>query len=151
MSASHIATSNTGLWFQWLRVTLVALGVLGAAMVFAPGVTKIGFSWMIYFDPAYVDATYSAAAVDYMTLIYGVLGAIMVGWSVLLLAVLHGPFARGDYFGWLAIAASLGIWFLLDTTFSAVTGYWQNVVLNTVFGVAMAIPLVATFNRFRSS
>jgi hypothetical protein len=36
-----------------------------------------------------------------------------------------------------------------DTTVSLWTGLWPNAVLNTVFGLAFAVPLVATRGSFR--
>ena len=46
------------------------------------------------------------------------------------------------------LAVSLIAWYLPDTVYSLVSGFWQNAVLNTGMLALFAIPLVATFRRF---
>ena len=81
---------------------------------------------------------------NYLGFVYGVLGAVMAGWSVALLAIVHGPFRHGERWAWGAVAASLGLWFVADTTFSLASGFPGNVALNCIFAVVLAIPLIAT-------
>lgn len=47
----------------------------------------------------------------------------MVGWMVGLLALVLGPVRRGRRWGWNALAGSLGTWFVVDSTFSLVSGF----------------------------
>jgi hypothetical protein len=56
---------------------------------------------------------------------------------------------RAERHGWDASAVSLAGWFVPDTTVSLWTGLWPNAVLNTVFGLAFAVPLIATRGCFR--
>jgi len=44
----------------------------------------------------------------------------------------------------MVFAASLAAWYFPDTLFSLWTGYWPNAVLNSVFALLFAVPLVAT-------
>lgn len=46
--------------------------------------------------------------------------------------------------GWNLIALSVAAWFVPDTSYSLLSGFWQNAVLNTVFAGLFAIPLWAT-------
>jgi hypothetical protein len=52
-----------------------------------------------------------------------VLGAVMIGWMVLLWSVVRGPFAKGERWASNAVTASVATWFVLDCTFSVATGY----------------------------
>ena len=51
--------------------------------------------------------------------------------------------------GWNLIATPVVAWFIPDTAFSLWTGFWQNAVLNAVFALLFAIPLIATKGRVR--
>jgi hypothetical protein len=101
----------------------------------------------LYYSPRAASALDSDAAA-YTAFMGAVLGAVMVGWAVLLLFVLHGPFRRMETAAWNMIAASLVAWFVPDTAFSLWSGFWQNAVLNTVMLAAFAVPLAATCGRF---
>ncbi len=86
----------------------------------------------------------------YLTLAHGVMGSVMVGWGLALWLTLRGPFRRGERYGWDLFVISLVGWFVPDTTLSLWTGLWPNAVLNTVFGLAFALPLMATRSFFRA-
>ncbi len=44
---------------------------------------------------------------------------------------------------------SLVAWFIPDTVFSIISGFWENAVQNFVFAVLFAIPLVALYCQAR--
>ncbi|MCE9523343.1 MAG: hypothetical protein K8S25_13050, partial [Alphaproteobacteria bacterium] len=75
--------------------------------------------------------------------------AVMIGWMVVIILLVQGPFRRGERFGWDAIAASVGVWFAVDTSFSLAHDVVGNVALNLLVAAGFAVPLVATYGRFR--
>lgn len=111
-----------------------ATALYGAAMVLLPGATRALFGWVLYGDAARLDA-FEPQAVAYVTLLQGVLGAVMVGWAVALWGLLHGPGWAAVGPGWRGVGLSVGVWYALDTVFSAVVGAWPNVALNMVFAL----------------
>jgi len=106
---------------------------------------------LLYFSSSRVNLSFSPAVVSYIQFICAVLGSVMIGWSVTLLFVLFGTFRRGLREGWNLTAISLAAWFLPDTAFSLLSGFWQNAVLNLAIAVFFAIPLGFTFKHFHSS
>lgn len=80
-------------------------------------------------------------AMEHALLVYGVLGAVILGWAVLLLAVVHLGIGSGDRRWWWAVVASLGVWFVTDTGFSLAVGNWQHALFNLPFAVVLGIPL----------
>ncbi len=136
------------LWFNWLLLVVLGVMAAGIAMVLAPGLIRQAFSLMLYSAADAVDSSFSGPAIEYVTLVHGVLGAVMFGWAVALLLIVLGPYRRGSREGWLMLVASLAAWFIPDTLFSLWTGFWQNAVLNAAIAVLFAIPLAATFNAF---
>jgi len=122
--------------------------LFGASLVFLAGPMQKVFE-SLYLTPRAI--TLDSDAVHYTEFIGAVLGAVMVGWAVLLLFVLHGPFRNGERLAWDMIAASLITWFVLDTAYSLWSGFWQNAILNAAMFVLFAIPLGATYRAFRPS
>ncbi|MGD1941778.1 MAG: hypothetical protein ACFB0G_10740 [Leptolyngbyaceae cyanobacterium] len=133
--------SQIEFWWRWL--VLVSLGVLifGLILVLLPDFTLKGFSLMIYSSAARISE-FGEPAVSYIRLVHAVLGAVMVGWGAALLLVLFGTFRENPSIGWETVTGSVLAWFIPDTTFSLLSGFWQNATLNAVFIVLFAIPLI---------
>jgi hypothetical protein len=74
----------------------------------------------------------------------------MFGWGVALVAVTRTLFSVGRRAGWNAVALSIGTWFVPDTSYSLLSGYWQNALLNAAFLLLFAIPLIATRKVFHA-
>ena len=135
-------------WWRWLIVATIGVMLVGISMVVAPAITRQLFG-LLLFSSSESLSTFGAPAVAYITLVHGVLGAVMFGWGVALLFVLLGPFRRGSREGWLTLAVSVLAWFVPDTAFSLWSGFWQNAALNVVFAVLFAVPLGATYHAFK--
>ena len=133
------------LWFYWLLLVVVGVMLAGISMILAPGLIRQTFSSLLYASAGAIDSDFNAPAIAYVTLLHGVLGAVMFGWGAALLLVLLGPLRRGSREGWTIFAVSLVAWFVPDTLFSLWTGFWQNATLNLLSALLFAIPLVATF------
>jgi len=136
------------IWFHWLFVVVIGVMLFGISMILMPGLIRAFFSLLVYSAPMTIDAEFSPAAVEYITLLHGVLGAVMFGWGAIMLMALCGPFRRGSKEGWNMLTVSVAVWFVPDTVFSLGTGFWQNAVLNAVFAVLFAVPLAATYKAF---
>jgi hypothetical protein len=135
-------------WQRWLIVVTIGVAVFGLTLVVAPTLARRLFGLLIYASPFGIDRL-GAPAAPYITLVHGVLGAVMFGWAIALLFIVIGPFGRGSREGWLTMTVSLTAWFVPDTAFSLWTGFWPNAVLNLVFATLFAIPLAATYRAFR--
>ncbi len=139
--------ARTLFWWRWLLVAALATGLFGLSMVLLPETLQAFFNLLI-FGTTWQPPEFGAAAGGYIGFVYGVLGAVLAGWALTIVLALFGPFRRGDKEGWLLIALPLALWFVVDTTWSLTTGYWQNAALNCVFALAYAVPLAATWKRF---
>ena len=134
-------------WWRWLLVVAFTTGFFGLAMVLLPQTTQVFFN-LLMFGNTWLPAEFGAQAGGYIGFVYGVLGAVLAGWALMIVLAVLGPFRRGEKEGWVMIALPLALWFAVDTTWSLATGYWQNAVLNVVFALPFAIPLAATWRRF---
>jgi multisubunit Na+/H+ antiporter MnhC subunit len=134
-------------WWRWLIVVTSGLMLFGITMFVAPELTRHLFGFLLFSSSARLDAL-GEPAVAYITLLHGVLGAVIFGWGVALLFVLVGPFRRGSKESWRIFVISLLAWFIPDTVFSLWSGFWQNAALNAVLAVLFAVPLAATHRLF---
>lgn len=136
-------------WSRWLLGVTIGVMVFGFILVIAPRLARDGFSLLVYGDTQGI-AAFGPQAVEYIALVHAVLGAVMFGWGFTLLLVVRNLFAQGDTLGWQIVAISVVAWFVPDTAFSLWSGFWQNAVLNVVFIVLFAVPLVATYRAFHA-
>ncbi len=123
-----------------LLVAIGAMAALGAVLVLAPGLTRQGFSLLLHGDAGHIDA-FPPEAVAYVTLAHGVLGAVLIGWAVALAALVRGRWQVQPEAARAIIARSVGLWFVVDSAYSASVGAWPNVALNAGFVALFAIGL----------
>lgn len=141
-----IATVNR-FWWRWLVVVAVGVILFGLSFILIPAPLQALFN-TVFFGTADADALYNERAANYVSFIYTILGAVMIGWMISILFTLYGAFRRGERSGWLAVTLSVTVWYLLDSTSSLVSGFTFNFILNTVFFVLFVIPLAATYRDF---
>jgi hypothetical protein len=125
-----------------LVVFIVGLMLFGLLLVLLPDLAAEAFSLLVYSSRPHLDS-FGFEAMSYIKLVHAVLGAVMFGWGVLFLFLARGPLRQGSRDAWRMFVVSLVAWYLPDTAFSLVSGFWQNAVLNTAIAVLFALPLVA--------
>jgi hypothetical protein len=128
----------------WNRVLLI---VVAAVAVYAFLLVVAGL-WLgdtvfdlLGFGPE--DGNVESAQRDYVRLLYGVLGAVIVGWMATIAAIVVEPLRRREPWAWSAIVISVTIWFVLDTGLSLVLGFIGHALFNVAFAIGLAVPLAA--------
>jgi len=125
-------------WLAWLQVVLILLFLYALVLVFAGGVARSMFS-AFGFGPS--DAIDTDEVRDYLELPFIVLGAVMAGWTFMMLQIVRGPLRDGAAWALPALTRSLVLWFVLDTGMSLVLGFPAHALFNIPFAIALAIPL----------
>lgn len=72
-----------------------------------------------------------------------ILGGVMVGWAMLMYFVTAGPVAEGNVTLTRQMLISVAAWFCVDSTGSYLSHLPENVILNLVYLMIFAIPLLA--------
>ncbi len=80
---------------------------------------------------------------EYVQLVYGILGAVIVGWMITIGAIVVGPLRRREPWAWSAIVTALAVWLALDTGLSLILGFVGHALFNVAFALALAFPLAA--------
>ena len=80
---------------------------------------------------------------NYLRLPYMVLGAVMAGWTLLMIQLVRGPLRDGSQWAFRFLVQSLVLWFALDTAMSLVLGYPNHALFNIPFAIALGVPLLS--------
>ena len=86
---------------------------------------------------------------DYVRLVFGILGAVIVGWMTTIGAIAVGPLQRREAWAWWAVVSAVAVWFTLDTGLSLVLGFVGHAFFNAAFAGALAVPLLAIRRELR--
>ena len=124
----------------WLQVVLAGVFAYSLVLVFAGRIAGSLFAWLGFGPDDSIDTD---AVRDYLQLPFMVLGAVMAGWSVLMIQLVRGPLRDGSRWAWLMLVQSLVLWFSLDTGMSLVLGYPTHALFNVPFAIALGIPLLS--------
>jgi hypothetical protein len=141
------STDDTGLWDRVLLVVVAAVAVYALALVFAGLWLGDTLFDLLGFGPE--DGNVVESQREYIRLLYGILGAVIVGWMTTIGAIVVGPLRRREVWAWWAISIATLIWFLLDTGLSLVLGFVGHALFNVVFAIGLAVPLAALKQRVR--
>ena len=135
------AADDTSHWDRLLMLVVVAVAVYAIGLVVAGlwlGDTVFN---TLGFGPE--DGNVVDTQREYVRLVYGILGAVIVGWMTTIGFIAFGPLRRREAWAWWALVASALIWFVLDTGLSLLLGFVGHALFNLVFAVGLAVPLAA--------
>ena len=139
-AAMSLPSRPSTFWVYWLQVAAAGVIAFGLVLVVAPALARQGFSLLVYASPQRIDA-FGHEPVRYISLTHAVIGGVMAGWGAMLFYAARTLLAAGSAHGWNLIALSVAVWFVPDTAFSVLSGFWQNALLNLVFVLLFALPL----------
>ena len=137
-------------WQKWLLVVTILI-ILFGLLLLVPNKS-------ILFDRLFNDrmaaifwpeTAVSPGVIQFQKWIFGVLGATMVGWGIMMAFIISVPFRKGELWAWNCIAIGIFCWYILDTVVST---YYQaifNSILNTIILFLFLPPLMATYKHFR--
>lgn len=135
-------------WQRWLLSLGVIFVVAGLTVAFVSLITPIGplnnFVNPIFWGSQPVPES----VVNFQRWIYSVLMATMAGWGVFIVFVAYYPFKNREKWAWNCLMVGALVWYLPDTALSLYFGVTFNAVANTLFLVAIALPLIFTRRDF---
>lgn len=134
-------------WRRWLIVVTGGVIVYGFSLIVLPHTMHTFFN-ALFFSSS--DAIHAIAeeTPEFIALVYGVLGAVIIGWMTALMSLLMGAFQQGQRSAWNTLTLSVALWYALDTGFSLYLGSVAHALFNTIFFVMFALPLGATYRQF---
>ena len=140
--------SNFPFWQRWLLAVGIAVAGFGLLMAFAAG-TPLFDIFNRQIDPVFWTGTVDGAARQFQHWLYGIWGATIAGWGIVLVYIVHYPFAKKERWAWECVAVGLVVWYILDTFLSIYYGVLFNVAFNSLLLAAAVPPLMMTRRAFR--
>jgi hypothetical protein len=137
-------------WRKWLLAVSVYLVIFGLFLAFFNQSYLMDLLFNNQIDPVFqIGQSGSEETARFQAWIYGVLGATVSGWGILMTYIVYYPFASRNGWAWNAIALGIGVWFVVDTSISIFHGVVFNAVFNTLLFILVAAPLVFTKRHFK--
>jgi len=140
---------NFPFWQKWLQYFNLALVFFSIAIAFA------GDSFLFVLHNAGSEAVFfpktgfTPEALQFKKLMFAIIGGTLAGNHLLLYFVAKYPFAERKKWAWQAIAASLLLWFIIDSGMSLYLGAGYNVILiNIPALLGIGLPLLMTRKEF---
>ena len=124
----------------WLQMVLVGVLVYSIVLVIAGSTAHSLFKWFGFGPNSSID---TEEVRNYLRLPYMVLGAVMAGWTLLMIQLVRGPLRDGSQWAFRFLVQSLVLWFTLDTAMSLVLGYPNHALFNIPFAIALGVPLLS--------
>lgn len=136
-------------WQRWLFVVGLMVSVFGIAMALLSG-TQLFDLFNRQIDPAFwgVNAVDNAAR-QFQHWLYGVWGATIAGWGIILSFIAYYPFSKRVRWARNSLIIALAIWFVLDTSLSIFYKVYFNAAFNTVLLILAGLPVVFTWEEFK--
>jgi hypothetical protein len=128
-------------WQRWLFTVSIGITAFGVFMAFFNR-TEVFNIFNHQIDPVFWDdASVPETASQFQGWLYGVWGATVAGWGLMVAFLTHYPFRTRKIWAWNAIVFSLGVWYLLDTGISLFFGVIFNAGFNTLLALLLVPPL----------
>ena len=136
-------------WQKWLLSVAVLISALGVMMAFSSG-TSVFEIIDRQVNPAFwIDKPMDDSTRRFQQWVYGVWGATIAGWGIVLTYLVRYPFTKKERWAWKSLVLGVMVWFVLDTSLSLFHKVYFNAGLNTVVFISGMLPLVSTRRWFR--
>ena len=135
------------MWSRWIQAAAGVVLALSAVLMLAPPLGE-SFFYLVYFQQPASPVAVPAEVLGYLRFANGIIGAVMAGWMMAIIALARGPFRASERHAWNTIAWPLLGWYVIDTAFSIAHGVWGNVLLNTATALMFGIPLLLARRHF---
>jgi hypothetical protein len=126
-----------------LKRIVALVTIYGAGMVVAGNEFAIPLFDAFRFGPK--SRGLNDDGVKYSLFTFGVLGAVLVGWMVLIISMVDLAAYEGDptvrAMARRGLMLSVATWFLFDTGFSLASGEIEHAIFNIPFGTLIGLPL----------
>ncbi len=135
-------------WQKWLLVSGIIVSVFGLSMVL--NINSERFNSLI--DPVFWgNETPNIQVRNFQQWVYGVLGATMVGWGILIAFIAAIPFKKKEKWSRNCILIGILSWYILDTFISLKANVEFNAIGNTILAIIILMPIFFTVTKFRKT
>lgn len=136
-------------WQKWLKFVGIYLAIFGLCLSFFSQSDLMSILFHDQIDPSFFKGdAISDDTHRFQGWIYGVLGAVVAGWGILIAFWAAYPFCSKQPWAWKGLAVGVIAWYLPDTFISIKFQVYFNVVFNTFLLAVLILPLIFTRKSF---
>jgi hypothetical protein len=136
-------------WRRWLVLVSWALVVFGLGLSLFNQAPLFDLMVNDRINPAFWrGGRITPEAKVFQQWVYGVLGAVLAGWAMLMALFVQHAFPLKERWVWRSLALGIGIWFVVDSALSLHFGVAFNALVNLLLLLALGVPLAATRKHF---
>jgi len=136
-------------WYKWLLVMTVIIMAFGFGMAFFNQTALFDSVFNVLVDSSFWGTESPPNGIfQFQSWIYGVLGATMGGWGIVLIYITKNAFFKREKWAWKAVAIALITWYLVDSAISLYFGVIFNAIFNSIIFILVLLPLVMTRKHF---
>lgn len=128
-------------WRAWLVAVSWAFVVFGLALAFFNQTTLFNALFNDRVNPAFwPGSAIPPEARTFQQWVYGVLGAVLAGWSIFMAFLAQHALPLKQLWAWRCFVLGIVVWFLVDTSLSVYFGVGFNVLFNVLVLLAVGVP-----------
>jgi len=131
----------------WFCAVAAGIAIFGLVFAFARG-TALFAVFNAQYDPVFWAGGPDAAALAFRGWVYGVLGAVMIGWGTTMFFLGLYGFPTRQRWVRQSITVSVPAWYVVDTYISWKAGVNFNVIFNTVLLLLVLAPVMVAWSEF---
>lgn len=136
-------------WRQWLLLVSVLVAAFGLLLALFNQTPAFDFLFNSHVNRVFWGSdAIDGRTVTFQKWIYGVLGATVAGWGVVLAFLARHPVRWKERWAWNCLATGMLVWFIPDTLISLYFGVVFNAAFNVLLLVAVLVPLLAMRRHF---
>ena len=126
----------------WIYAVITGcLGAFGLVLAFLHDASWLAPLMGLLWEPFIGQAPLPENLARLLDFVLGILGAVMLSWSVALASLGWQALRRGQTWAWRACLVAALAWFVIDESFSIYFGVTVNALGNLVFLAGLLVPL----------
>lgn len=142
--------NNFNFWQKFLFTFSILIVIMGIFISLFTSTSIFDIAVNNNINPMFhINGNLNPGTLQFQSWIYGVLGATLSSWGILLAFIFYYPFKEKQKWSWNSILIGVSVWFVLDTTISIYFNVYLNAIANFIFFLGITVPLYNTRKYFR--
>lgn len=135
-------------WLGWLKITMWLIVIVGALLALFSDYLFADFL-NLKINSIFFKGEPPMLQVELLKKwLFGISGAVMMGWGLSMLYVVSIPFKQREQWAWRCIFYPVLVWYIIDSAVSVYFGVGFNVIINSVLFLQIVAPLLFLRTEF---
>lgn len=129
-------------WYRWIITASFLIFVLGLGIIVTNYTSLFDNLFTTQVNQIFWNTqTVPAETKAFEQFAYGLMGAMMIGWGIMMTYVASHPFRKQEQWAWHCFTWSVVFWFITDVTVSLYHQVHINAIIDVILVLLFIIPL----------